>query len=167
MWYKFTSEGCWPDCDMLPFGHLRVGDVEEDSYTRFTKEDQTTVMTLWSIFRSPLMFGGHMPDNDEFTLSLLTNRDILEINQYSTGGRPVVCEKDRSVWTCFDKDGNTVVAFFNLTDDDMNFTMPEGLIESDSFTAFDLWSKKENKYTSDNFSVTVDGNSAVILRICQ
>lgn len=167
MWYKFTSEGCWPDCDMLPFGHLRVGDVNEDSYTRFTKEDQITVMTLWSIFRSPLMFGGHMPDNDDFTLSLLVNRDLLEINQYSSGNRPVVCGKDRAVWTCFDKDGNTVVAFFNLTDDDMSFAMPEGLIESKSYKAFDLWTKAENEFTSENFSVTVDGNSAVILRICQ
>ena len=71
------------------------------------------------------------------------------------------------MWTCFDKDGNTVVAFFNLTDDEMSFTMPDGLVESDSYKVFDLWTKDEKEFTADNFSVAVDGNSAVILRICQ
>ena len=165
MWYKFTSEGCWPDCDMLPFGHLRVGDVNEDSYTRFTKEDQITVMTLWAIFRSPLIFGGHMPDNDEFTLSLLTNKDILDINQFSSGNRPVISEKDRAVWTCVDKDGNRVVAFFNMTDDDMEFSMPEGLVEAETYKTYDLWTKEEKDVNAADFTVTVDGNCAVILRI--
>lgn len=165
MWYKFTSEGCWPDCDMLPFGHLRVGDVNEDSYTRFTKEDQITVMTLWAIFRSPLIFGGHMPDNDEFTLSLLTNKDIIGINQFSSENRPVISEKDRAVWTCVDKDGNRVVAFFNMTDDDMEFSMPEGLVEAETYKTYDLWTKEEKDVNAADFAVTVDGNCAVILRI--
>ena len=167
MWYKFTSEGCWPDCDMLPFGHLRVGDVNEDSYTRFTKEDQITVMTLWAIFRSPLMFGGHMPDNDEFTLSLLTNKNIIEINQFSSGNRPLVSEKDKAVWVCNDKDGNKVIAFFNLTDNEMQFSMPEGYVNGDAFETTDLWSDDTEKWSVDDFFVNVDGNSAKILRVCE
>ena len=123
-------------------------------------------MTLWAIFRSPLIFGGHMPDNDEFTLSLLTNKDILDINQFSSENRPVISEKDRAVWTCVDKDGNTVVAFFNMTDDDMEFSMPDGLVEAETYKTVDLWTKEEKTVKAADFSVTVDGNSAVILRIC-
>lgn len=165
MWYKFTSEGCWPDCDMLPFGHLRVGDARDDSYTRFSKEDQYTVMNLWSIFRSPLIFGGHMPDNDEFTLSLLTNQDIIDINQHSSGNRPVVSEKDKAVWTCFDKNGNRVVAFFNITDDDMEFTMPSEIAENENITLTNLWTKEKITATAEKFSITLAANDSAIFRI--
>ena len=112
-WYAHVGPGCWPDCDMLPLGVLQL--TEHDPAwrarkTRFTENEQRTVMNLWCIFRSPLMFGGEMTLNDEFTLSLLTNRDVLDIDRYSTGNRPVISEKDRAVWTCTDKNGNAVFA---------------------------------------------------------
>lgn len=163
VWYKYVSEGCWPDCDMLPFGHLNVN-ASDERWTRFSKEDQITVMSLWSVFRSPLMFGGNMPDNDEFTLSLMTNKDILEINQFSSDNRPVVCENDRAVWTCLDKDGNRVLAFFNLTDKDMEFSVPDGLLEEKEYTITDLWTKSEIKSSVRYLTITTAPNSATVLR---
>ena len=70
-WQSYVGNGCWPDCDMLPLGRLAKnaschGDANR--YTNFTKPEQVTMMTLWGIFRSPLMMGGNMPENDEWTI---------------------------------------------------------------------------------------------------
>lgn len=60
-WQGVPQAGSWPDCDMLPLGHIGVRSVDgggDDRWTRFTRDEQLTMMSLWSIFRSPLIFGG-------------------------------------------------------------------------------------------------------------
>ncbi len=71
-WAPFVRQGNWPDCDMLPLGHIGIRAVDGgggDNWTgqRFTKAEQYLLMTLWTIFQSPLMYGGTLPDIDEFT----------------------------------------------------------------------------------------------------
>ena len=66
----------WPDADMLPFGI-----IEFKRPTNFTKDEQILCMSLWCIARSPLIFGGDMTRLDEFTLKLLTNPEVLAVNQ--------------------------------------------------------------------------------------
>ena len=68
---------------MLPFGHLPSWKTDPPHQTLFTKDEQTTVMTLWSIARSPLILGAELPDSDAFTLSLLTNDEVIAVNQAS------------------------------------------------------------------------------------
>lgn len=165
MWYKFTGEGSWPDCDMLPFGQLRMWEDKDKRPCRLTKEDQYTVMNLWSIFRSPLMFGGNMPDNDEFTLSLITNKDIIEINQYSSDNRPVVSESDRAIWTCKDKNKNDIISFFNLTEKEMSFSMPNEFLHLGTIKLFNLWTEKEYVCDSGEFQITLKGYDSAIFRI--
>ena len=55
-------------------------------------------MTLWSMFRSPLIFGGDLPSADSATLALLTNREVLEIDQNSSGNRQVLERGNLRVW---------------------------------------------------------------------
>ncbi len=167
LWYKHVSEGCWPDCDMLPFGHIRAWDTEKMNYTNFTKGDMRTVMTLWCIFRSPLMFGGHMPDNDDFTLSLITNKNLIDINQHSTDNHPIVSEEDKSVWTCIDKDGNRVFAFFNLTSEKASFFMPKNLLVNKKYTFVNLWTGVEKMAMYNDFKFDIDGYDTKILRVCE
>lgn len=163
MWYRFIGEGCWPDCDMLPFGHLNVG-APDDRLTRFTKEDMITVMSLWSVFRSPLMIGANLPDLDDFTLSLLTNRDILALNQDSTGNRPVLCEDDTVIWTCLDGHRRRVFAFFNLTDSDRTIPLPSGLFDANGKTITDLWTGKIENSSNVDYAAVVAKNSATVVR---
>jgi alpha-galactosidase len=85
-WTPHRGPGHWPDADMLPLGNIRAMEKGND-WTRFTTNEQRTLMTMWSIARSPLMMGGHMPNNDAFTLSLLTNREVLAVNQASLNNR--------------------------------------------------------------------------------
>jgi alpha-galactosidase len=75
-------------------------------------------MTLWSIFRSPLMMGGDLPTLDPFTKSLLTNADVLAVNQHSTGNKVAYKQGDIRVWTAKAAQGRRMdyVAVFNLGD---------------------------------------------------
>ncbi len=83
-WAKHSGTGYWPDADMLPLGRIGIrAELLSDRPTRFTKDEQITMMTLWSIFRSPLMFGGDLPSNDAWTLCLLTNAKVIAVNQSS------------------------------------------------------------------------------------
>ena len=116
-WAPFTGRGYYPDADMLPVGAVRM---HRDGWTKFTHTEQYTLMTLWSMCRSPLMIGGHMPLNDAFTLSLLTNEEVLAVNQYSKNGRQLWRrgeKRDEVCWTAQSADGKTTyVALFNIAD---------------------------------------------------
>jgi alpha-galactosidase len=112
------KDDTWPDADMLPLGKLRITDKNgTPQQTRFTPDEQQTVMTLWCMFRSPLMFGGDLPSADSATLELLTNREALEIDQNSSANRQVLERGNIRVWTADAPDGkDKYVAAFNLGD---------------------------------------------------
>ncbi len=112
-WTPHRLPGAWPDADMLPFGLIRFGEP-----TRFTRDEQYTVMTLWSIARSPLMHGGDMTRTDEFTLSLLTNDEVLAVNQRSANNRQLFRTDDGLVAWVADAPaaGEKYVALFNTRD---------------------------------------------------
>lgn len=78
-WCTHAGAGHWPDADMLPVGPIRqVYDV--NNWTNFTQDEQITMLTLWSIMRSPLMLGGELTGFDEFTMNLVTNSEILAMH---------------------------------------------------------------------------------------
>ncbi len=120
-WAPYTGTGHYPDADMLPLGKIGIrAERGETRMTGFTKDEQFTVMTLFSIFRSPLMFGGDLPSNDEFTLSILTNKDVLYVNQHSSNGRQLFRDNDFIAWMADDpKTGDKFLALFNATDKKM------------------------------------------------
>jgi len=112
-WNPHRRDGAWPDADMLPLGTLVLG----KRTTRFTEDEQITLMTLWSIARSPLMHGGDMTKTDLFTLSLLTNDDVLAVNQKSERNRPHFDHDGLIAWTAIDPtNGDTYLALFNTRD---------------------------------------------------
>lgn len=119
-WSKHHITGCYADCDMLPLGQISMtvddpGYANEDKgrYTNLTHDEQRTLMSLWGICHSPLFFGGEMTKNDEFTNSLLTNRDYLRMHAYGVDAHQVSNESGRIVWTSLDPDnGDRWVALF-------------------------------------------------------
>lgn len=118
-WAPHVEEHHWPDCDMLPLGHIGIRSSEHgfsDRKTNFTKDEQKTMMTLWGIFRSPLMMGGEMRDNDDWTLSLMTNEKLLAIHQKGRGARQFMREDGIVVWHSRLTDGRDCVAVFNLNE---------------------------------------------------
>lgn len=116
LWQNHVKEGCFPDCDMLPLGYLGKG-FGEERMTHFTREEQVTMMTLWSIFRSPMMLGAEMTKLDDWTLSLLTNKEVLELLADGHHGVQVNRDEKTCVWAGWNEKDNTVyAALFNLSD---------------------------------------------------
>ena len=100
-WAPFSGNGHWPDADMLPLGRIALRSCEHgcgDRWTRFTRAEQGTMMSLWSIVGSPLMLGSFLPDLDDWTLGLLTNRDVLEMHRSACNPRQVSRSGDCVIW---------------------------------------------------------------------
>lgn len=108
-WAKFRRQGSWPDADMLPFGI-----VDFNRPTKFTKDEQITCMTLWCIARSPLILGADMTRMDDWTVKLLTNREVLAVNQNSENNREFSRKGDHIVWAAdVPNSKDKYVALFN------------------------------------------------------
>ena len=151
-WAPHVQPHNWPDCDMLPLGHIGIRSVDgggADRYTRFTKDEQITMMTLWSIFRSPLMFGGELRDNDPFTLSLLTNTAVNHMHQTITKSWEASDIKGIITWEAEAPD-QQYMAVFNTTETAITHTL--------DFTATELWTGTIN----DAFAIPPHG--AVLLK---
>jgi alpha-galactosidase len=97
-WTLYRGPGHWPDADMLPLGNVRAWQTR-DNWTHFTKDEQFTLMTLWGIARSPLILGGNLPKNDDFTLALMTNDEVLAVNQNSTNNHQLFNTNNEVAWT--------------------------------------------------------------------
>ncbi len=124
-WNGFAGPGHWPDADMLPVGHLSVAhrSVGADRFTALTRDEQLTHLSLWSLLPSPLMVGANLPDNDPWTLALLTNPEVLAVNQDQLGAkaRPLAATNGVEIWVKPLRDGSQAVGIFNrgrLTDID-------------------------------------------------
>jgi hypothetical protein len=117
-WEGISGEGNWPDCDMLPLGNIRVRthSDHEPKWSQFTQDEQVTMMTLWSIFRSPLFFGGELRNNDEWTLKLITNPEVIRVTTHSRQNKQVYRTDSQAIWTARDEDGSIYVAMFNLSE---------------------------------------------------
>ena len=171
-WQGHGGNGCWPDCDMLPFGHINCNSRFGDNYCRLTQDEQITMMNLWSIFRSPLIVGAELRDNDEFTLSLLTNDEVLRLNKHSFSPNQIYRNRDSVAWYSFDDgtDGGGLyyVALFNLKDEPATVT-----VRADQVDAFelrgrrvrDLWRHKDIGITGDFLSANLPPHGSVIYRL--
>ncbi len=114
LWQNHVSEGSYPDCDMLPLGKIGKGFGEERD-TRFTREEQITMITLWCVFGSPLMIGAELTKLDEWTLDLLTRKDILKLVSNEYTGRQFEKNDAYAIWSSMNKStGEKYLAYFNF-----------------------------------------------------
>lgn len=119
-WYPYIAPGTWPDCDMIPLGRISIrGERGADRMTRLTKDEQYSLMTLFTIFRSPLFFGGDLPSNNEFTLSLLTNREVLKMHRESKDVRQLFQKDGKVAITSVNSiNGDVYLALFNILENE-------------------------------------------------
>lgn len=168
-WQGRSGDGHWPDCDMLPLGHIGIRSVDgggADRWTRFTRDEQLTMMTLWGIFRSPLFFGGELRDNDEWTNSLLTNRDVLEMHKNSYGAKLVSREGDRIVWSAESPSGIQYVALFNTGETELEVGIALSTLNIEgSVTAKELWSGTTFGQIQDKLTSNVAPHGAVLFQL--
>ena len=146
-WTAHSRPGNWPDADMLAIGRLEPSPGwGAPRASRLTKDEQRTLLTLWAMFRSPLIMGGNLLLCDEWTKALLTNAEVIAVDQHSTGNRAVETTKNAAVWVAEQESaGGYYVAVFNRSDaaQTLRYTWKDlGLKEAD-YALRDLWERKE------------------------
>lgn len=168
LWAGVARPGHWPDADMLPIGSLRpVAGWGEPRETRLTHDEQRTLMTLWCIFRSPLIMGGNLLRADAWTTSLLTNREVLAVNQHSLENRPVIDTDNVVCWTAKSTDGRgTYVAIFNLSDTSqkVHYQWKDLGLTTASYNLRDLWEHTDLP-PATFVEVTLPPHASVLYRV--
>lgn len=161
-WAPHNGAGHWADADMLPIGYIKQ-DYSTDITTQFTKDEQVTMLTLWSIFRSPLIIGGEMTKFDDFTMSLLTNEGILKMHRNARHSHQVwrreMNGSEIVLWTAADAEGCQYAALFNIGENSADISVP--LTELEIYEAKDiteLWSNEA--FHADNISADLAPHSA-------
>lgn len=143
LWQNHVGSGSYPDCDMLPIGQLGKGFGKEWT-TNFTKEEQRTMLTLWCVFGSPLMIGAELTKLDEWTLSLLTNREVLALLSNDYVGRQVERDEDHAVWSCCNqKTGECYLALFNFKESRQELAIDLSGVEQFAHLTGELHEAKE------------------------
>jgi hypothetical protein len=167
-WIPYVTPGHWPDADMLPIGHLGDKCVGLPRTTGFSHAEQMTLLTFWSIRPSPLMIGSDLRQNKAWDLALLTNPEVLAVNQDAAGAaaRCVAQGPGYEVWAKPLADGSTAVGLFNrgnadapvqVTWKDLGLTGPR--------TPRDLWRRQTLPATDGHLELTVKSHGAALLRL--
>jgi alpha-galactosidase len=146
-WAPHITVGHWPDADMLPLGYLgpRPG-WGDPRVSRLTADESRTMMTLWSMARSPLVAGTNLTKMDPATEALYTNPEVIAVDQHSRENREHSRTGSLVVWTARPEEGTGhYVAIFNLADQAQDVTyswkdlgLPEG-----NHAVRDLWARKD------------------------
>ena len=166
-WAGVAKPGHWPDADMLPIGSLRPSPGwGEPRDSRLTRDEQRTLLTLWSVFRSPLIMGGNLLQADAWTTSLLTNPEVIAVDQHSTGNRPVIAADDTIVWLARPEFGDDFyIAVFNISDarQTIHYEWKDLGLAANSYRLRDLWLRK-NLQSAASLNVTLEPHASVLLQ---
>ena len=160
-WQGKASDAGFPDCDMLPVGLIGMG-FGEDRRTNFTINEEKTMLTLWSIVRSPLMIGSELSKLDQETLELLRNVQVMRLTEVSEGAREAYRDNDVIVWRSRDRyDGAEYVALFNISTASTPIC-PKPFISKKEGVAIDLWRGVEINIRSTE---DIPGHGCLLIRV--
>jgi alpha-galactosidase len=146
-WAGKSEPGHWPDADMLPFGHLGPAPGwGEPRDTRLSHDEQRMLMTLWVIFPSPLMIGGDLSAADAWTLSLLTNPEVITVDQHSSGNHAVIHTDKTVIWLAQAASENAqYLAVFNRSESStvVRYEWKDLGLPGKTYKLRDLWEHKD------------------------
>jgi len=164
LWQTHVKPGCWPDCDMLPLGRIGAG-FNKPRFTSFTRDEQRALMTLWCVFRSPLMMGGILPEADEWTLSLLANNEVISVQKFGANPHQIVLNDKEAVWKNDAPDGKINLALFNLSDEKREISCPLSELNFQKAALRDLWNKSDMGTVIGEVIAEIPPHGAVLYRV--
>lgn len=150
VWQMHVGDGNWPDCDMLPlnvlgYGWGNINDKNNKGWkSKFSKEETRTMITLWSIFRSPLMIGTDLPQLDKDNLEMITNEEIIAMNKNPMQAyqASASCNSNLVSWINECPDGTAwYQCYFNLSEEKQTVKLNLTIGQDDNIR--DLWAKKD------------------------
>jgi hypothetical protein len=173
-WAPYIGPNHWPDADMLPLGRVRLrGYNDPPRQSRLTAAEQRTMLTLWAIFRSPLMMGGDLPTLDAATLALLTNPEVLAVDQFSTHNHELFTRGNQVAWAADDPGSlypgshYKYLAVFNLDDQipaEVSVRISElGL--GGKCKVHDIWQRRDLDSVDTVFTPKIEPHGAGLYRI--
>jgi alpha-galactosidase len=164
---KFAGPGHWNDPDMLVVGMVGWGPALHP--TKLTPNEQYTHITLWSLLSSPLLIGCDMTQLDEFTTGLLTNDEVLAVNQDPLGkpaARITQNEDGTEVWARDLEDGSKAVGLFNRGELPADVTVKwSDLGLAGPQAVRDLWRQKDLGNQESSFTVKVGRHGAAMIKV--
>ncbi|MEU4770388.1 RICIN domain-containing protein, partial [Actinosynnema sp. NPDC023794] len=165
-WTPHRRPGAWPDPDMIPIGRLsQQGPVGSPRYSNLTPDEQRTLMTLWSITRSPLMWGGDLTQNRASELALMTNAAVLAVDQHSTGNRQLF-SGTHTAWTANAPSGtDKYLALFNRGSGTATVSASLAELGIGSATVTDLWSGANLGTVSGTLSRSLPAHGSGLYRL--
>jgi alpha-galactosidase len=168
-WTGVGRPGQWPDADMLPLGFLGPAPGwGKPRQTRLSHDEQRTLVSLWCIFPSPLMVGGDLTAADAWTTSLLTNREVLNVDQHSTGNRVALSSAQTMVWAADSTDSSTkhYVAVFNRSEavENLRYAWKDLGLTAGKYKWRDLWEQKDLG-EADAFTLTVPSHGVALYAV--
>jgi len=167
-WLAFKKPGHWPDPDMLVVG--MVGWGPKLHYTKLTADEQYTHISLWSLLAAPLLIGCDMAQMDDFTVSLLCNNEVIDINQDALGYQayPYYSDNNYVTYVKHLEDGSMAVGMFNKSNKpkEIGF-IPKSLGIRGKQKIRDLWRQKDlcEIDAEERFTTTVAPHGVVLVKI--
>jgi hypothetical protein len=162
-WNPVMGANSWPDADMLPLGRLALGARD----TKFTPDEQQTLMSLWSIARSPLIMGGDLRHLDAKTLALLTNPEVLAVNERSRDNHPHRADAGTRIWSArsADKRNLQYLALFNTSDapTEIVFDLSRLDLGNRSVAVRDLWARRDQPAVRGALRITLAPHASTLL----
>jgi alpha-galactosidase len=171
-WAAYTGPGHWSDPDMLVLG--QVGWGPDLHATRLTPDEQYSHMSLWCLLSSPLLLGCDLSQLDDFTLSLLTNDEVLAIDQDPLGKQATQFSNldGKVVYAKTLADGSIAVGLFNRGETETTITLkwgPWGNLPTPhtgtTFRVRDLWRQQDLGDFKDHFETKVAPHGVVLVRL--
>ncbi len=165
-WCFFAGPGHWNDPDMLVVGNVGWG--EQQHPTHLTPDEQYTHISLWCLLSAPLLLGCDLEQLDPFTLSLLTNDEVLDIDQDPLGkpARRVAVSGETEVWCKYLEDGGEAVGLFNQGTSPAIVTAqwPDLFVRGKQQVR-DLWRQKDLGVFTGHFETTVPPHGVVLVKM--
>ena len=166
----FAGPGHWNDPDMLVVGWVGWGPSLHPS--RLTPDEQYTHISLWCLLSAPLLIGCDLERLDDFTLNLLTNDEVLAIDQDPLGKQavPIARDGDIQVWVKELADGGRAVGVFNLGPGPSGYELDPGKIGFPAPAGIkvrDLWKQKDLGDFGGKFAVRVPSHGVALIKIAK
>ncbi|MGO8696954.1 MAG: NPCBM/NEW2 domain-containing protein [Limisphaerales bacterium] len=167
--YKFGGPGGWNDPDYLLVGYLSNW-KGQTTPTPLTPNEQYSHMSLWCLVAAPLILSGDITRLDDFTLGLLCNNEVVDVDQDPLGkpGRRVALDDTREVWAKDLESGAKAVGLFNRGEMPATVTVKWTDLGLEGPQAVrDLWRQKDVGQFRDEFKSTVPRHGVVLLRLAK
>jgi alpha-galactosidase len=161
----YAKPGNWNDPDMLVIG--KVGWGPSLHQTRLTTSEQYTHISLWCLLSAPLLIGCDLSQLDDFTLNLLTNDEVIEIDQDPLGKAAikVVSTDLYDLWVKELEDGSKALGIINKTNDCQKITinLSDAKLNGKQLMR-DLWRQKDLGISSNTFQTIIPGHGTTLVK---